>query len=94
MKGFQLKAVAVAVAPWPRGAGRAPPRGSGPIFRQGVRHDGVGVPVPHAVLALEHGDQLHVLGRVALAHQLLPRRDGPAVRLLDGRKVGRRSTFN
>src|SRR5690606_25120779 len=35
------------------------------VFRQGVRHKGVGVAVSHVVLVLQHGDQFHVLGRVA-----------------------------
>src|SRR5690606_24805079 len=59
------------------------------VFRQGVRHKGVGVAVSHVVLVLQHGDQFHVLGRVARANLRLPLGDGAAVLLLDGGEIGR-----
>ena len=68
-----------------------PPRLSQPVFRQGVRHDGVGVAVAHVVLVLEQGHQFHVLGRIKGADLGLPLADGPSVLLLDGGEIGRRA---
>jgi len=52
------------------------------------RHQRIGVPVAHAVFVLEEFDQLHVLGRQALADEGLPFGNRAAVGLLDRGEVG------
>ena len=55
------------------------------LASQGMGHDGVGMPVPQAVLGLEPIHDFHVLHALALRNQLQPVFDGLAVFRLDRR---------
>ena len=52
-----------------------------------MRHDGIGVPVAHAVLGLEPSDHFHVFHALARWEQVQPMRDRLTVLFLNGREV-------
>ena len=57
------------------------------LGRHPIRHDGIGVPVAHAVLGLEPGDHFHVFHALARWEQVQPMRDRLTVLFLNGREV-------
>src|SRR5215467_6291483 len=65
--------------------------GAGDVACEGPADEGVGVPVPHAVLGLEVPHDGHVLVKAAARDDLLPLGDRAPVLLLDGREVRCRS---
>src|SRR5690349_798005 len=63
--------------------------GTGDVACEGPADEGVGVPVPHAVLRLQVPHDGHVLVQAAARDDLLPLGDRAPVLLLDGREVRR-----
>ncbi len=58
---------------------------------KGMRDNRVGVAVPHPVLFLQHGNQVHVAGGERGTNQVLSMGNRTAVFFLDWRKIGCRS---
>lgn len=72
-----------------KGRGKTPTlRNLAFVLGQRMSNESVGVPVPHAMLVLQPGDMLHMLGRRASSQQSLPFADRTPVLLLDEGKVG------
>ena len=61
------------------------------VLGKGVRDDGVGMSMAHPMIVLEHGNQLHMSGRIAASNQGLPMGDGVTILLLDRGEVGGRA---
>ena len=80
-----------AAAPKPTGSARSGLRQWPCLFfrlRQNMRHNRIGMPVPHAMLVLQHGHQIRVPGRQARADDGLPMLDRATIFRLDGGKIG------
>lgn len=73
---------------WPVSGGNKLPTCLVFVLGQGVRDDGVGMSMAHPMIFLQHGNQLHVPGRITASDQGLPMGDGVAILLLDRREVG------